>query len=68
MPCAVKVIKKTKVNEREIYATLMKQELEVLENISHPYIVRVIDLCEDRTNIYVVSELLPSGNMLEVLS
>ena len=45
--CAVKVIKKTKVNEREVYSTLMKQELEVLEQINHPYIVRVLDLFED---------------------
>lgn len=54
--------------EREVYATLMKQELEVLEKISHPYIVSVYDLCEDAANIYVVSELLPQGNLLQVMS
>ena len=45
----------------------MKQELEVLEKIAHPYIVQVYDLCEDDDNIYVISELLPQGNLMQVL-
>ena len=42
----------------------MKQELTVLEQISHPYIVRTLDLFEDNENIYVVLEILPEGNLL----
>lgn len=46
----------------------MKQELEVLEQINHPYIVRVLDLFEDENNIYVAQEILPYGNLLEVVN
>ena len=46
----------------------MKQELEVLEKINHPYVVRTLDLCEDESNIYVVLEMLPQGNLAEVLT
>ena len=66
--CAVKVIQKALVNEREILVTLMKQELQVLEDINHPYIVRVLDLCEDEYNYYIALELLPDGNLLEILT
>ena len=46
----------------------MKQELSVLEQISHPYVVRVLDLFEDSTNYYVALELLEDGNLLEALA
>ena len=46
----------------------MKQELEVLEKIKHPYVVRTLDLCEDDNNIYVVLEMLPQGDLAEVLT
>jgi len=42
--------------------------LQALERISHPYIVRVMDLFEDDHNIYVALELLPHGNLLQVLT
>ena len=63
----MKVIQKAKVNEHEIYATLMKQELEVLEEINHPYVVRVLDLFEDSQNIYVAMEILNDGNLMDYL-
>ena len=50
--------------EDDELATLMKQELSVLERVSHPYIVRVLDLFEDDHSIYVALELLPHGNLL----
>lgn len=45
----------------------MKTELEILEQIGHPYIVRVLDLFEDDENIYVAQELLPEGNLQQFL-
>ena len=43
----------------------MKQELEVLEKLSHPNIVRVLDLLEDSNSIYIVLELMHYGNLAE---
>ena len=46
----------------------MKSELEALEQLDHPHIVRVLDLCEDKNHIYIVTELLKQGNLLEVMT
>ena len=46
----------------------MKQELEVLEELDHPHVVRVIELLEDNNEYYVVMELLPDGNLLDFLN
>ena len=46
-PVALKVISKEKLNAKQAYVNLMKDELKVMEAITHPYVVRVLDLCED---------------------
>lgn len=46
-PVALKVISKEKLGAKQAYVQLMKDELKVLEAIAHPYVVRVLDLCED---------------------
>ena len=48
VPCAIKIIKKSLLAQAEIYETLMKQELEVLEKTDHPHITRVFELLEDK--------------------
>ena len=45
----------------------MKQELSVLHAVDHPYIVRVLDLCEDDKNYFIVLELIRNGNLEDVL-
>ena len=67
-PVALKVIQKEKLAGKKAYCDLMKDELKVLESVNHPYVVRVLDLCEDENNYYIALELLPHGNMLQVLS
>ena len=53
------------LSQAEIYETLMKQELEVLEKTDHPHITRVFELLEDKRQYYVIMELMPGGNLLE---
>ena len=67
-PVAIKVINKKTVEAAPVYVKLMKQELEVLEELDHPHIVRVIELLEDDGNYYVVMELLQDGNLLDFLN
>ena len=38
------------------------------EKLDHPHIVRVLDLCEDKKNIYIAMEIIEHGNLLEALS
>ena len=44
--CAIKVMNKEKLNNRQDDdCNFVKQELQALEELVHPHIVRVIDLC-----------------------
>ena len=44
------------------------QEIQTLEMLDHPHIVRVHEILEDDKNIYMALELIEHGNLLEVLS
>jgi len=43
----------------------MENELEILEDISHPNIVRIFELLEDNNNYYIVSELMNHGELFD---
>ena len=45
----------------------MMQELEVLASLDHPNIVRVHDLLEDKQNFYIVSEVVPGGELMDFI-
>jgi serine/threonine protein kinase len=62
---AIKVIKKQKIQEHEIYLELLQNELLVLEKTDHPHITRVFEILEDKRNFYVVMEFLEGGNLLD---
>lgn len=64
---AVKVVSKEKVGEQQIHAELMQNELEVLQEVSHPNIMRVIEVVEDEENYYIITEFISGGNLLDKL-
>ena len=45
----------------------MRDELDALHSLDHPHIVRVLDLVEDFSSIYIVLELMPCGTLTKVL-
>ena len=45
--CAIKVIRKERFENMKILETLMRNELQVLEQLSHPNIMRIFELLED---------------------
>lgn len=46
----------------------MRGELEALDELDHPNIVRVIELLESDDDYYIVMELMPDGNLLDMLN
>ena len=64
---AIKIVKKEKIQEREIHVELMQNELLVLETVTHPNIMRVFELMEDSENFYIVTEFISGGNLLDKL-
>ena len=45
----------------------MESELDVLSKTDHPYITRVIELLEDDLNYYIISELVPGGELYDFI-
>ena len=64
---AIKVMRKEMVKKRKIYVQLLENELSILGTKSHPKIIRVVDLIEDKNNYYVVSELVEGGELFKRL-
>lgn len=62
---AIKIVKKEKIQEREVHAELMRNELTVLESVNHPNIMRVFELMEDEDNFYIISEFISGGNLFD---
>ena len=65
--CAMKIVNKSHIGQHQVLVNLMEQELEVLQNTDHPYIVRVMELLEDEVNFYIVSELITGGELYEYI-
>ena len=64
---AIKVMKKEMVRKRKIYVKLLENELSILGSKSHPKIIRIVDLMEDKDNFYVVSEIVEGGELFKRL-
>ena len=61
----MKVISKELVESSKISSDLMKNEIQVLEGICHPNIVRLFEILEDDNNYYIVSELMKYGELYD---
>jgi serine/threonine protein kinase len=65
--CAVKVILKSKIKQNPVLDSLMMEELSMLQKLSHPNIMQVLQLLEDDNKYYIVTELLEGGELFERL-
>jgi serine/threonine protein kinase len=63
----VKKINKDKMAIDPIYDELMKEEIAILSNISHPNLMRVYELLQDYDHIYIVTEYIKGGELQETL-
>ena len=65
VPCAIKIIYKTKLRERRVFQELNKNEFAVLEKTVHPNITRIYELMEDARCYYIIMELITGGNLFD---
>lgn len=59
---AIKLVPKSSLND-PILVCLMKQELEIVAELDHPHIVRILELIEDERYYYTVSEVVSGGEL-----
>lgn len=61
---AIKSIDKEKVKKN---LNLLRDEVELLLNIDHPYIIRLYDVYEDQKYLHLVTEYCSGGNLFDRL-
>lgn len=58
---ALKTIDKSKLPD----ATQLRREVDILLDVDHPHIIKLYDVFEDETHIYLVSELCTGGELYD---
>ena len=65
--CAIKIIKKSAIQNSRSLTALVTQELKILQDISHPQIVRIYELLHTESEFFTVQELVPQGELFDVM-
>ena len=60
---AVKVLKKSEQDME-----LLLREVEILSKLSHPNIMQIYEVFQDKTSFYIVSEYCKGGELFDILS
>ena len=58
-------MEKEKIDENKQLRGLMKDELYILEEITHPHIMRIYELLEDDDFYFIVSEYIRHGELYD---
>lgn len=61
------MIKRSKIDGARKLRELMIQELTILEDVSHPNIMRIYELLHDDKYYYIVTEFLKYGELYEYI-
>jgi serine/threonine protein kinase len=62
---AVKILKKAKMTTQDL--ELVKREVDILKLCQHPNVIRLLDIFENYDCFYIVTELLPGGDLFQYL-
>jgi calcium/calmodulin-dependent protein kinase I len=62
---AVKILPKTEKTKKDL--ELQKREIEILKICQHPNIIRLLDIFENESTLFLVIEYLPGGDMFDFL-
>jgi len=62
---AIKIISKSKLSPEDLAD--LKNEIDILKQVDHPNIVKLVDVYEDAKNFSLVMELMRGGELFDVL-
>jgi calcium-dependent protein kinase len=60
---AIKIIKKSRIEEKISLVKLMMQEIAVLMQSDHPSLIKVYEMYQDDDHYYIISELMKGGEL-----
>src|SRR5689334_16993613 len=60
---AVKIMDKKQMTDKE--KVRLKYEIDILKNLDHPNIVKLYEVFEDKTSIYLVTEICSGGELFD---
>lgn len=58
---AIKILNKISMDEKTMEMTM--EEIEVTKNLAHPHIIRLLEILETQSHIYLISEFAMSGDL-----
>ena len=61
----MKVIKKDLVDED--YLTTLSNEIKILKSLDHPNIVKLYEVYNDKSNVYLITEYLEGGELFNLI-
>ena len=67
LKCAIKIIRKDKIEAHQILKDLIRGELQVLEELSHPNIMRIYEILDDEKFYFIVSEFIRYGELYDYI-
>lgn len=62
---AIKIVSKTEMSPEDL--ELQRNEIEILKVCQHPNIIRLLDIFENETEIYLVMEIMRGGDLFDYL-
>jgi serine/threonine protein kinase len=63
--CAIKVIKKQKLSGNVKDRMALIKEIEIMRQIDHPRIIKLYEVYETSTAIYLITEYVPGDELLK---
>lgn len=63
---AVKILKKNIFNTKEL--ELIVNEISIIKELDHPNILKIYEAYEDKTSLYIVTELIHGGELFDEIS
>jgi serine/threonine protein kinase len=67
LKCAIKIIRKDKIEQHKVLQDLIRGELQVLEDTSHPNIMRIYEILDDEKFYFIVSEFIRYGELYDYI-
>jgi len=62
---AIKIMEKTMINNNPSLAVQIKSEYNILRELDHPNIIKIYEAYENSNQIFIVTELLSGGTLLD---